>query len=105
VFNVSEVFNLNLGFTFGADSYRLYQLLLEQSLFNDKVNIAAGRMATLTEFANLDVLGYYVNTALNENAGSIKKNIPTIRMPTTTALISRLTAALFGLERSATVLR
>ena len=78
VFDVSEVFNLNLGFTFGSDSYRLYQLLLEQSLFNDKVNIAAGRMATLTEFANLEVLGYFVNTAFNKRAGSIKKNIPTI---------------------------
>lgn len=78
VFNVSEVFNLNLGFTFDDNSYRLYQLLLEQSLFNDKINIAAGRMATLTEFANLEILSYYVNTAFNENAGSIKRNIPTI---------------------------
>lgn len=78
VFNVSEVFNLNLGFTFDGNSYRLYQLLLEQSLFNDKINIAAGRMATLTEFANLEILSYYVNTAFNENAGSIKRNIPTI---------------------------
>ncbi len=77
-FDVSEVFNLNLGFTFGADSYRLYQLFLEQSLFGDKLNVAAGRMATLTEFATLDVLEYYVNTAFNANAGSIKKNIPTI---------------------------
>ena len=78
IFSVSEVFNLELGFTFDSDSYRLYQLMLEQSLFDDKLNIAAGRMSTLNEFATLEVLGFYVNTALNANAGSIKVNIPTI---------------------------
>ncbi len=78
IFDVSEVFDLDIGFTFGSDSYRLYQLMIEQSLFEDKINIAAGRMSTLNEFATLEVLGFYVNTALNANAGSIKVNIPTI---------------------------
>lgn len=77
IFNVSQVFNFSSDSGFNANSLRLFQLFLEQSLFEDKLNIAVGRMATGDEFATSYIYGYYVNLAFNGNPGSLIINLPT----------------------------
>ena len=76
IFSVSDVFNLPVGLTFSGDSFRLYQLLFEQELYENKINFAIGRMAIGNDFATIDILDNFTNTAFNANPGSIKFNIP-----------------------------
>ncbi len=77
IFNVSQVFNFSSDSGFNANSLRLFQFFLEQSLFENKLNIAVGRMGTGDEFATSHIYGYYVNVAFNGNPGSIIINLPT----------------------------
>ena len=76
IFSVSDVFNLPVGLTFSSDSFRLYQLMFEQKLFEDQVLLSFGRLAIGDSFATIDILNNFTNTAFNANPGSIKFNIP-----------------------------
>ncbi|MGI9534127.1 MAG: carbohydrate porin [Thermodesulfobacteriota bacterium] len=77
IFSVSDVFNLPVGFTFSIDSFRLYQLMFVQELMDNKINVAFGRLAIGNDFATIDILNDFTNTAFNANPGSIKFNVPT----------------------------
>jgi len=76
IFSVSDVFNLPVGLSFSSDSFRLYQLTFIQKLYEDKINIAFGRLAIGNDFATIDILNNFTNTAFNANPGSIKFNVP-----------------------------
>ena len=76
IFSVSDVFNLPVGLSFSSDSFRLYQLMFEQKLFEDQVLLSFGRLAIGDSFATIDLLNNFTNTAFNANPGSIKFNIP-----------------------------
>ena len=62
--------------TFNGDSIRLYQFYFEQSLFDDILNIALGRMATGDEFMTSPVFYSFVSLAFDQNPASIFFNIP-----------------------------
>ncbi len=76
IFSVSDVFNLPVGLTFSSDSFRLYQLMFQQKLFEDQVLLSFGRLAIGDSFATMDILDNFTNTAFNANPGAIKFNIP-----------------------------
>lgn len=76
IFSVSDVFNLPVGLTFSSDSFRLYQVMFQQKLFEDQVLLSFGRLAIGDSFATIDILDSFTNTAFNANPGSIKFNIP-----------------------------
>lgn len=62
--------------TFNGDSIRLYQLYFEQSLFDDNLNIALGRMGTGDEFMTSPIFYSFVSLAFDQNPASIFFNIP-----------------------------
>lgn len=68
VFAVAQIFN--------GDVARLDQLYLQQSLWNDALNIAVGRLAAGDDFAAADSFGYYVSGAVNGNPTPILVNTP-----------------------------
>lgn len=68
VFAVAQIFN--------GDVARLNQLYLQQSLWNDALNIAVGRLAAGDDFAAADSYGYYVSGAVNGNPTPILVNTP-----------------------------
>jgi len=67
-FQVSSVFS-------GTEA-RLYQLYLEQSLFDDMLNIALGRLATGDEFMTSPIFFNFVSLAFDQNPISVLFNIP-----------------------------
>jgi porin len=76
-FNVSSAFN--------GDSVGLYQLYFEQSLFDDILNIALGRMATGDDFMTSPIFYNFVSLAFDQNPVSIFFNIPSFTAdPTST---------------------
>jgi len=76
IFSVSDVFNLPVGLTFSSDSFRLYQVMFQQKLLEDKILLSFGRLAIGDAFATIDILDNFTNTAFNANPGAIKFNIP-----------------------------
>ena len=72
-FDVAEAFN--------GDALRLSELYLEQSLFNDRLNIAVGRLSAGDDFAVTDSYGHYVNSAVNGNPTGILANVPSFTTP------------------------
>ncbi|MEM7120243.1 MAG: carbohydrate porin [Pseudomonadota bacterium] len=68
IYPVAEAFN--------GDVVRLNQVYLEQSLWNDVVSVAVGRLSTGDDFAALDSFGNYVSGGINGNPGSIPVNAP-----------------------------
>ena len=76
-FNASSAFN--------GDSVGLYQLYFEQSLFDDILNIALGRMATGDDFMTSPIFYNFVSLAFDQNPVSIFFNIPSFTAdPTST---------------------
>jgi porin len=63
--------------TFSGDAVRLYQLYFEQSLFDDTLNVALGRIATGDDFMTSSIFYDFVSLAFDQNPVSIFFNIPT----------------------------
>jgi porin len=77
--SLSEVFIgnfFNVSSAFNGDSVGLYQLYFEQSLFDDILNIALGRMATGDDFMTSPLFYNFVSLAFDQNPVSIFFNIP-----------------------------
>ncbi len=68
LFEVSSIFS--------GQKVRLYQLYLEQSLFNERVDIAIGRLATGDDFLTSPLFYNFVSLAFDQNPISIFFNIP-----------------------------
>jgi porin len=76
-FQVSSIFN--------GREVRLYQLYLEQSLFDDMINVALGRLGTGDEFMTSPIFYNFVSLAFDQNPASILFNIPSFTVdPTST---------------------
>lgn len=73
IFGVAEVFN--------GDTLRLAELYLEQSLFDDRLSVALGRLAVGDAFAIAGSFGYYVNSAVNSSPVSLPINVPSFTTP------------------------
>jgi len=73
IFAVSQIFN--------GDAVRLAQMYFEQSLHQDKVQIAIGRLAAGDDFATADSFGNYVSSAVNGNPSGIPINFPSFTAP------------------------
>jgi porin len=67
-FNASNIF--------GGETVRLYAIALEQSLFDDRLDIRVGRFGAGDEFMSSPLYANFVNAAFNINPGSIPINIP-----------------------------
>ncbi len=65
-FDVSNAFN--------GRSVRAAQIYLQQDLWQDRFEIAIGRMAAGDDFAASDLYGYYVSAAINSNPTSLQAN-------------------------------
>ena len=72
----------NTSSIFGSEQVRLYGLYLDQSLFNDKLSIRAGRIATGDDFASSPIYWIYMNNAIDGNPISLPLNLPFISYPT-----------------------
>ena len=68
VFGVAEVF--------AGDTVRLAQLYFEQSFYQDRLQIAVGRLSAGNDFAVARSFGYYVNGAVNGNPTTLLENLP-----------------------------
>ena len=73
IFGVAEAFN--------GDAARLAQLYFEQSLLDDRLQIAVGRLAAGDDFAASDVYDFYVSAAVNGNPTGILENFPSFTTP------------------------
>jgi porin len=67
LFTVSQVFN--------GQSVRLDQMYFEQTLFDDALNLAVGRLSTDDDFATSDLYSNYVSAAINDIPLSITENV------------------------------
>lgn len=67
-FNASNIF--------GGETVRLYAIALEQSLFDDRLDIRVGRLGAGDDFLASPLYTNFVNAAFNNNPGSILINIP-----------------------------
>ncbi len=67
-FSVSNVF--------GGRSVRLFEVYLEKTLFEDRLNIALGRLQISGEFITSSIYNNYVSNAINSNPISIPTNVP-----------------------------
>lgn len=85
IFGVAEAFS--------GDAVRLAQLYFEQSLLDDKLQIAIGRLAAGDDFAAADSYGYYVSGAVNGNPTGILVNFPSFTTPPYTQWGARVTLA------------
>lgn len=75
----------NASSAFDGDSISLYQLYFEQTLFDDMLNIAFGRMGTGDEFMTSPIFYNFVSLAFDQNPVSIFFNIPSFTVnPTST---------------------
>lgn len=61
---------------FAGDGVRLLHLFLEQSLWQDRVEVRLGRLSVGGNFATSPVYDYYVSDAINSNPESVKINTP-----------------------------
>jgi porin len=61
---------------FSGRSVRLDQMYFQQTLFDEALNVAVGRLSTGDDFATSDLYGYYVSSGVNENPFSIPENAP-----------------------------
>ena len=77
--NVFTVANVCCGFT-----YRLVNVELEQSLFDDRISFRGGRIATGDEFLASPLYGNFVQEAFNGNPIGIAFNVPVTAYPTAT---------------------
>ena len=68
LFAVSQVFS--------GRSVRLDQMYFQQTLLDDALNLAVGRLSAGDDFATSDLSGYYVSSGVNENPFSISQNAP-----------------------------
>ncbi len=85
VFGVAEAFS--------GDAVRLAQLYFEQSLLDNRLQIAVGRLAAGDDFAAADSYGYYVSGAVNGNPTGILVNFPSFTTPPYTQWGARVTLA------------
>lgn len=67
-FDVAQVFN--------GRAIRLSNLYLEQSLLEERLNLAFGRLTVGNDFAATSAYGFYVNAAVNGNPTGILANTP-----------------------------
>jgi porin len=67
LFTVSQVFS--------GRSVRLDQMYFQQTLLDEALNLAVGRLSTGDDFATSDLYGYYVSAAINANPFSIPQNV------------------------------
>jgi porin len=67
LFTVAQVFS--------GRSVRLDQMYFQQTLFDEALNLAVGRLSTADDFATSDLYGYYVSAAINTNPFSIPQNV------------------------------
>ena len=72
--NIGNLFQVSS--IFSGQSVRLYQLYLEQSLFNDRIDIAIGRLGTGDDFMTSLLFYNFVSLAFDQNPISIFFNIP-----------------------------
>ena len=77
--NVFTVANVCCGHT-----YRLVNVELEQSLFDDRISFRGGRIATGDEFLASPLYGNFVQEAFNGNPIGIAFNLPVTAYPTAT---------------------
>ena len=77
--NVFTVANVCCGHT-----YRLVNVELEQSLFDDRISFRGGRIATGDEFLTSPLYGNFVQEAFNGNPMGIFFNVPMTSYPTAT---------------------
>ena len=77
--NVFTVANVCCGHT-----YRLVNVELEQSLFDDRISFRGGRIATGDEFLTSPLYGNFVQEAFNGNPMGIFFNVPMTAYPTAT---------------------
>ncbi|WP_208979496.1 carbohydrate porin [Pseudovibrio axinellae] len=73
VFDVAEIY---LGHLFG-----LAQLNFYQSLMDERIDFAIGRLSTGSAFATSDAFQYYVSLAVNGNPAQILFNVPSFTSP------------------------
>jgi len=73
VFAVAEAFNGN--------ALRLSEVYLEQSLIDDRLSVAIGRLSAGDDFAVANSYGFYVNSAVNGNPTGILANAPSFTTP------------------------
>ncbi len=73
-FTAAQIFGLDTFFDTG--SVRLYRLSLEQSLFDERLSLLAGRIGMGDDFLTSDLYGTFVQTAFNSNPISVTTNLP-----------------------------
>jgi len=69
---------------YGHEQFRFYWLYLEQALFDDKVNIRVGRIASGDDFARSDIYWIYMNNGIDGMPISIPINFAFPVYPTAT---------------------
>jgi porin len=74
---------------------RLYQLYLEQSLFDDIINLAVGRMATGDEFMTSPIFFNFISVAFDQNPVSTLFNIPSFTVDPVSTWGARVKVNLF----------
>lgn len=82
IFAIKNQFNTSS--IFGSEQVRLYGLSLEQSLFDGKLSVKLGRIATGDDFASSPIYWIYMNNAIDGNPISLPLNLPFISYPTAT---------------------
>ncbi|NQT33473.1 MAG: carbohydrate porin [Candidatus Omnitrophica bacterium] len=75
-FNVTSIF--------GSEQFRIYGLYLDQTLFDGRLSIRGGRIATGDDFASSPIYWIYMNNAIDGNPISLPLNLPFITYPTAT---------------------
>lgn len=61
---------------YGSEVVRLYSMFLEQSLFDDRIDIRVGRLGAGDDFASSPIYWYYVNNAIDGNPISVPIDVP-----------------------------
>ena len=69
--NIFDVAEVESGLGFG-----LAEVYLQQTLWDDRLSLAAGRLASGDDFATVESFGYYVNAAINSNPLTLEVNAP-----------------------------
>jgi porin len=60
---------------YGSEQFRFYNLYLEQSLCDDRVNLRIGRLGAGDDFATSEIYWNFVTNAIDGNPISIPKNV------------------------------
>lgn len=69
---------------YGPPTFMLAELFLQQNLWDDKVQIKAGRMNMTTDWLASDIFGYYVNVGFDGEPAGIAFNSPWAAWPAPT---------------------